>query len=106
TKDIILKTSLRYIVGEGYSLKKLITDCCETNEKIVRYIEKAKSDRAYLVAVTMELMKKDNIGIDSLTLQNYDEKITFHANGVVSTNTILDKDLLSCITDTYLGYVN
>lgn len=106
TKDIILGVSLEYILKNKYDLIDMNTDSEEINEKIATHIKRAKKDRGYLVAVILELIKDEYADINSITLKKYDEVITLHSNGIISTNTFLDEQLLNVITRNYCGYVS
>lgn len=106
TRDIILKTTFEYILKNKYDLVSIETDNQELNERLIKYIDKAEEDRGYLVAVVLELEKDEDVDINKLTIQKYDETITFHINGIVSTNTTLESEMLDAITRSYLGYIS
>lgn len=106
TKDIILGVSLEYILKNKYDLIDMNTDYEELNEKIATHIKRAKKDRGYLVAVILELNKDEYADISSITLQKYDETISLYSNGIISTNTFLDEQLLNSIARNYCEYVS
>lgn len=108
TDEIILGVTLKYLLNEKYDLVDVLTSSPELNERLSMYIDKSKEDRGYIVAVMLELKKHEYRYeyITSLTISKFDEIITFHGNGVIATNVLLNEKLLDIVTRNYLGHSN
>lgn len=102
TSDILSDVILKYVINNKYDLVSVETDNPGVNVNLVDYCSKMVEERGYLALVMLQLSKEE-VMTYNITLQKFDEIITIKSKGIVSTNTIVDQDLLNTMINSYLG---
>lgn len=101
TDDLLIELILKYIIIDKYDLITVITEDLELNETLRRHIEEMKNDRAYLSLLISSLKTNQEYGISFVTFRKFDEEISFQQNGIITTNTVVNEELLNFLRDTY-----